>query len=260
MIFHAVSFFRRAEGERPLVMGHRGVRGSAPENTMAAFEEARRQGADAFELDVLVCRTGEAVVIHDPTLERVTGGADPRAVADLSYSELKRVDVGSGERVPLLSEALAFARERRLGVNVEIKREAPDRLAVVTAAARLMRGWDPKHPIMVSCFDPMMLTAFGPLAPRVPRGLLVHRVWWRHYALALPVPLGIEAVHIERTIATPALVRRLKGLGMVVSVWTVNAAREALDLAELGVDSLISDTPGEVISALLAARGSSRAR
>lgn len=49
---YAVSFFRRAPGERPLVMGHRGVRGPAPENTMAAFEEAHRQGADAIELDV----------------------------------------------------------------------------------------------------------------------------------------------------------------------------------------------------------------
>ena len=61
-------------------MGHRGVRGAAPENTMAAFEEASRQGADAIELDVLVCRSGEAVVIHDPTLTRLTGGADTRAV------------------------------------------------------------------------------------------------------------------------------------------------------------------------------------
>jgi glycerophosphoryl diester phosphodiesterase len=225
---------------------------------MAAFEEAHRQGADAFELDVLVCRSGEAVVIHDPTLERLTGGADTRAVADLAYSELKRVDIGSGERVPLLSEVLAFARERRLGVNVEIKREAPDRLAVVSAAARLMRGWDPAHPLMVSCFDPFMLAAFGPLAPRVPRGLLVHRTWWRRYALALPLPLGIGAVHLCRTIASPAVVRRLKGLGLTVSVWTVNAAREAQDLADLGVDSLISDAPGEVLAGLEAARRSAR--
>lgn len=251
---YAVSFFRRAPGERPLVMGHRGVRGPAPENTMAAFEEAHRQGADAIELDVLVCRTGEAVVIHDPTLERLSGGADTRAVAALSYSELRRVDVGFGERVPLLSEVLAFARERRLGVNVEIKREAPDRLAVVTAAARLLRGWDPVHPRVVSCFDPWMLSAFGLMAPNIPRALLVHRTWYRRYALSLPLPLGVGAVHIERTIASPALVRRLKKLGLAVSVWTVNAAREALDLAELGVDSLISDTPGELISALDAAR------
>jgi glycerophosphoryl diester phosphodiesterase len=235
-------------------MGHRGVRGAAPENTMAAFEEAHRQGADAVELDVLVCRSGEAVVIHDPTLERVTGGEDKRAVADLTYTELRRVDVGAGERVPLLSEVLAFARERRLAVNVEIKRETPNQMAVVAAAARLLRGWDPAHPRVVSCFDPFMLAAFGALAPRVPRALLVHRVWWRRYALALPLPLGIEAAHIERTIASPALVRRLKGLGLTVSVWTVNTAGEALDLAALGVDSLISDTPGEVLAALEASR------
>lgn len=234
------------------MIGHRGVRGPLPENTLAAFEEAHRQGADAIELDVLVCRSGEAVVIHDPTLERVTGGADTRAVADLPWSELRRVDVGSGERVPLLVEALSLARELRLGVNVEIKRETPDRMAVVTAAARLLRGWHPNHPLIVSSFDPFMLAAFGPLAPRVPRALLVHRTWWTRYALALPLPLGITAVHIERVIASPRLVRRLKALGLTVSVWTVNEAREAVDLAALGVDSLISDAPGEILAALSA--------
>jgi glycerophosphoryl diester phosphodiesterase len=61
-------------------------------------------------------------------------------------------------------------------------------------------------------------------------------------------------VHIERVIASPALVQHLKGLGLMVSVWTVNEAREARDLAALGVDSLISDVPGEVLAAV-GARG-----
>lgn len=250
MIQFSASFWRREGRARPLVIGHRGVRGPRPENTMAAFEEAARQGADALELDVLVCGSGEAVVIHDPTLERATGGADRRAVAELSYEELRRVDVGGGCSVPLLAEVLAFARGRGLGVNVEIKREAPSRRAVAAAAARLVRGFDPACPIVVSSFDPAMLVMFGAMAPRVPRALLVHRTWYQRYALSLPLPLGVTAVHVERTIASPGLLRRLKGLGLVVNVWTVNAASEAVDLAAIGADGIISDAPGEVLAAL----------
>jgi glycerophosphoryl diester phosphodiesterase len=216
---------------------------------MAAFELAAQQGADAIELDVLVCRSGEAIVIHDPTLERVTGGEDTRAVADLTYGELRRVDVGGGERAPLLAEVLSFVRERRLGVNIEMKRETPNRLGVVRATARLIRSFDPGCPRIVSSFDPLMLAAFATMAPRVPRALVVHRSWYRHYALALPLPLGLTAVHVERTIASPELLRRLKALGLAVSVWTVNTPSEALDLAMIGADGIITDAPGEILEA-----------
>src|SRR6185436_14185576 len=111
----AVGAWRRAD--RPLILGHRGVRGTLPENTLAAFEAAAGEGADGIELDVRVCGTGELVVVHDPTLERVTGGRDRRAIAEIAHHELARVDVGAGQRVPTLTEVLAMARTRRLRVN-----------------------------------------------------------------------------------------------------------------------------------------------
>jgi glycerophosphoryl diester phosphodiesterase len=162
-------FRRRSPRSRPpLVIGHRGVgpagggggaggggvegaegRAAPPENTLAAFEEAARQGADAIELDARLCASGEVVVLHDADLRRPTRGADPRAVGAVPWGELRRVDVG-GERVPLLADALALARARRLAVNVEVKRDVPDRVAMVRAMARLLRGWDPAHAVLVS--------------------------------------------------------------------------------------------------------------
>jgi glycerophosphoryl diester phosphodiesterase len=76
--------WRRAD--RPLVIGHRGVRGDRPENTLAAFEHAGDQGADGIELDVRTCGSGELVVIHDPTLKRVSSGSEARAVAEVMAS------------------------------------------------------------------------------------------------------------------------------------------------------------------------------
>ena len=137
--------FARVDG-RPRIIGHRGVRvvpgvraehdAVPPENTLPAFEQALREGAEGVELDVRVCATVELVVLHDATLGHVTAGADTRAVDALSWSDLARVPLASGAHVPRLAEVLAFARARKLPVNVELKRDVPSRTAIVTAAAR----------------------------------------------------------------------------------------------------------------------------
>jgi glycerophosphoryl diester phosphodiesterase len=142
-------------------------------------------------------------------------------------------------------------------VNVEIKYDVPDRPALVAAAARLLRSWDPAHPILVSSFNPAMVAAFAPLAPRVPRALIVHRSRWTELALTLPRRLGMIAIHIERVLASPALVRALRAQGLLVSVWTVNDPREARDLVSIGATGIISDVPGAILSALSAPRASS---
>jgi glycerophosphoryl diester phosphodiesterase len=237
-------FRRRAD--RPRIIGHRGVRGDgAPlENTLAAFARAAEEGADGVELDVRLSADGELVALHDPTLERVTGGADLRAVAELRARELAAVDLG-GARVATLAEALAFGRARRLTMNVEMKRDVPDRLAVARATARLLGSWDPKHPVLVSSFDPPMLFAFAAFAPEVPRALLINRTWYFEVARAARM-LGFDGVHVERTVASPAFVRRLRAGGALVQVWTVNHAVEARDLDAIGVDGIISDRPAEM--------------
>jgi glycerophosphoryl diester phosphodiesterase len=97
----------RGAGAGPRVIGHRGAAGAAVENTLEAFDEAARQGADGVEFDVRPCRGGELVVLHDADLGRVTGGADRRAVAALDARELGRVRLAGGERVPRLEEAVA---------------------------------------------------------------------------------------------------------------------------------------------------------
>src|ERR671922_2761538 len=74
------------------IIAHRGASGSAPENTVAAFELAARQGADAFELDVRLTADEVPVVLHDPTLGRTTDGQGP--LSALGISELEQVDAG----------------------------------------------------------------------------------------------------------------------------------------------------------------------
>jgi glycerophosphoryl diester phosphodiesterase len=220
------------------------------ENTLPAFTAAADEGAEAFELDVRVCASGDLVVAHDPTLERVTDGADGRAIADLALHDLARVPLPGGAHVPTLAEVLAFARARRLPVNVEMKRDAPSRAEIVRATARLLARWDPAHPILVSSFDPAMLSLLALLAPHVPRAVLVHRTAWYRLHAATSIPIGAAAVHIVRTLTAPELLKGFKAQGLLVNVWTVNDAAEARDLAALGVDGLITDDPGAIRAAI----------
>ena len=111
----------RKPGALPLVLGHRGARHAAPENTHAAFELSRSEGAAGVELDVRLVKSGEVVVLHDPTLGRVTGNADRRAAEQLTWAETKSADIGRGEHVPLLSDVLDWAASHDQLVNVEVK-------------------------------------------------------------------------------------------------------------------------------------------
>jgi glycerophosphoryl diester phosphodiesterase len=243
--------FRRRDGSSPYVFGHRGVRGAAPENTMAAFDVAARAGADGIELDVRLCRSGELVVCHDPTLERLTAGRDVRRVADLDADEISRVDVGDGQGVPLLRDVFGMAQGRGLRVNVELKRDVPSRPRLVGETVRMLRDLGPFVPrVLVSSFDPWMLAYLGWLLPGVLRGYLFApspaylRTGWPAIAL------GADAVHPERTLCRADRIRRWRARGKLINVWTVNDADEARALSALGVDAIITDAPRAIIDAV----------
>jgi len=216
---------------------------------MAAFEIAAAAGADGIELDVRLCRSGELVVCHDANLARLTEGRDTRNVVDLDRGELAGVDVGRGQRVPLLGEVLAWAEGRRLRVNIEMKRDVPDRRAVVRETARLLEG-APLPPVIVSSFDPWMLAYLSWRRPSLLLGYLFasdHKLTRSGWAGRV---IHVGAMHPERTEIDGPGFRAWQKRGRIVNVWTVNEAAEARALAAMGVDAIITDLPrhiGEVV-------------
>ncbi|HTJ80799.1 MAG TPA: glycerophosphodiester phosphodiesterase family protein [Polyangiaceae bacterium] len=236
----------RHRGDRPAIVGHRGVRGPLPENTMAAFEEAIRQGADAVELDVRLARSGEVVVLHDPDLVRVAG--DPGRAEDLSYAELRAADLGRGERVPLLADVLELAARSHVGVNVELKHDVPSRRALALATARVLAAF-PKVDVVVSSFDPWTLAAHRLLAPKRAYAELIHESTYHDIAFLLARGLRFDGVHVEKSLATPARIDRFLRRGYVAA-WTILEPAEARRVAALGVAVIITDTPGAILAAL----------
>ena len=111
--------------ERPWIIGHRGVPGAAPENTLSSLELAISQGADLVEIDLHLSADGQLVVIHDDRVDRTTNGTG--RVGDLSFKALRALDAGSwmgpmfgGEKIPTLAEALAISADRA-GIVVDLK-------------------------------------------------------------------------------------------------------------------------------------------
>jgi glycerophosphoryl diester phosphodiesterase len=251
-----VERLRRAPGAAPLVLGHRGARHAAPENTHAAFELARVEGAAGIELDVRLVKTGEIVVAHDPALGRVTGGADRRAVEQLPWSEARSVDIGKGERIPLLSDVLDWAAQHDQLVNVEVKSDVKRRLDLLRGVIELLE----RHPfaargVLLSSFDPRFVWRLARSLPALPSAFLFHTKSPIARAAALVgaatfTRLGARAVHPEHVLVTAPRMAAWRTRHALVGVWTVNDENRARELSGLGVDYIVSDRPGAILGAL----------
>lgn len=242
------------------MLGHRGASADFPENTLAAFRAALEQGADGVELDVMRCASGEVVVVHDDDLARVTAHAPDsrRRVRVSTLDELRRFDVGRGERVPTLDEVFEALGPEAF-VNVELKspevktpREhlellRDDGLAAATSEVLRRHGRlaEPRT-TLVSSFDPLQLLRFRSAAgDAVPLGFLFHRD--QHAAMqSLHHVLPVRAVHPEASLIDAAALLAWRRRGLLVNTWTVDDPREIAALVALGIDAIITNRPGPV--------------
>lgn len=246
----------RKPGASPLVLGHRGARHAAPENTHAAFELSRREGAAGVELDVRLVKSGEIVVLHDTTLARVTGNTDRRAVEPLTWAETRSADIGQGERVPLLSDVLDWAQRHDQLVNVEVKSDVRRRRDLLRGVIALLE----RHPygargVLLSSFDPRFIWRLARALPAIPSAFLFHTKSPMARAAALVgaatfTRLGARAVHPEHALVTAQRMAAWRSKNALVGVWTVNDPARAQALSKLGVDYIVSDNPGIVLAAL----------
>lgn len=248
----------------PLLIGHRGAAGLAPENTMPSFREAvERWAVDMIELDVRASSDGECVVIHDATVDRTTNGTGP--VAGMTLEELRELDAGyrfvdehgdhpfrgQGITIPTLDEVLEtfpdtpFTVEIKIGTVQEPLRETIRRH---DAADRvIVAGMDYRHQTLFRDYEGARS------APTRTAGWFYafHRLrlaWgWPRRAHVFQVPElhphdGREDEGARR-IVTERFIRDAARRGVPVHVWTVNDPEAMRRLLEWGVDGLITDRP-----------------
>lgn len=238
----------------PRLIGHRGARESAPENTLASLREAARQGAAWVEIDVMLTADGVPVLIHDDTLDRTTNGHGP--VDAIGLAALRALDAGAwfdarfaGERVPTLEEALAVIGELRLGLNLEIK-PYPGRGCDTAAAALavLAARWPAGRPLLVSSFEVECLEVARDTAPALPRGYLMEEppADWA----AVADRLGAATLNVDQARQTAETVAAFGATGRPVLAYTVNDVERARTLFGWGVAAVFTDAPGRLTSGL----------
>lgn len=226
------------------VWGHRGSSGSAPENTLAAFELAVRHGAHGVELDVQRSADGVVVVVHDETVDRTTQGTG--RVVDLAAARLGNLGI------PTLADVLDLLSPTDLRVNVELKNGIEpypgleEDVEAVVGASRLAA--DASERVLYSSFNHRSLARLADLGSRVPRGVLhvaaIVRPW--EYAASF----GAQALHPMALTVLASEVALAHEAGMAVHAWTVDDPAGVRALAAAGVDAVITNVPDVALAAL----------
>ena len=229
---------------RPRLVGHRGANALAPENTLLAIRLAAEHGLDLVEVDVYLSRDAELMVIHDEDLERAAGRRE--RVDSLTANELARVDLGAGQGVPRLLEVLDLARERGIGVYVELKGERTG----AALGALVHAGGARAVELISGSFEVPLVSELRASAPDVPRSVLFRRTSTQ----AMRDICASVAARYAHPCFRPldrALVDGLHAAGLLVMAPHTNDPAEARTFAADGIDVLATDDPA-VLTPLLA--------
>jgi glycerophosphoryl diester phosphodiesterase len=201
----------------PLLLGHRGMRGSseAKENTLEAFDHALQQGCDGFEFDVRLTGDGRAVICHDPKIDGVT---------------LSRAVASQLTHLPLLEQVLQrFHRTAFLDIELKVA-------GLESSVASALAKFPPERGYVISSFLPQVVQA---LDSKFLRGIICET----RSQLQSCRSLKVEYLIAQSKLVSEQLVRKVHDAEANILVWTVNDAKRMGQLAEWGVDGIISDDP-----------------
>lgn len=231
---------------RRLLFGHRGAPATGlPENSLASFQRALDDGANALESDVHRTRDGAIVVAHDPEVQGLL-------ISSASLAEVQAKDLGAGERVPLLTDMLA--RFTGVPINIDLKQAG-----IAGDVVKLLVERREAERVLLASFHVSELQAVRAAGYPGPTGLAKDEIarlavvpWpllklWRLRGARAQVPMrsGRFRFDSERFIA------RAHAVGIKVDYWTINDVDDARTLVALGADGIMSDDPGGVRAAVL---------
>lgn len=229
-----------------LVIAHRGASGQRPENTLPAYALAVEQRADMIEIDLHRTRDGAVVITHDESLEGLGGRGE---IADATLEEVRVLDAGEGERVPLLDEVLdAFGAA--IPFNLELKQATSGPYpGLEDLALEAVRARGLLERTLFSCFEPRVLARLRELEPEARVALLVSPRSAAD-AVARAGALGAEALNPWFGLVTEALLAEAHGAGLAVHPYTVDAEADLERLCGWGVDGIFTNHPARLLRLL----------
>jgi glycerophosphoryl diester phosphodiesterase len=231
----------------PRVIGHRGAKEYAPENTLESIHTAADLGVEWVELDVKLTKDQVPIIFHDDTLDRTTNGSGP--VAEMLYDDICQLEAGSwfadsfaGIKIPSLEEALEVIYARNLGFNMEIKAcPGREKETAEVALDYLASSWDDHNRLLISSFSHVSLEVAIEMAEDWSRGLLLEK--------EMPENLQEVVEYITpKTInfnadTEASIVEDLLDFELPLLCYTVNDPMVARRMVNMGVDCFFSDCP-----------------
>ncbi|MFE3854740.1 glycerophosphodiester phosphodiesterase [Streptomyces griseorubiginosus] len=214
-----------------LTIGHRGVMGTEPENTLRSFVAAQQAGLDVIELDLHLSKDGALVVMHDTHVDRTTDGTGP--IAEKTLTELRALDAGRGEQVPVFEEVLDSVRSP---LQAEIKD-----IAAARALAEVMIRRDLVSRVEVSSFHDEAIAEIGRLVPGVRTALIGSRFGPDIVERAVEAGAGTVCLNIRRL--TLEVVEAARKADLKIIGWVVNTQDHLRLVRALELDGATTDYP-----------------
>ena len=235
------------------IIAHRGASADAPENTLAAFELAARQGAKCVELDVSISSDQIPFVHHDDTLERCTNGSGylcAHTAAQLDKFTAANNHSGfNNEPIPRLSTTIDRLNQLNLGLNLEIKPTPGLEIETTTAICETIKTyWKSDLPLLLSSFNQEALALARDLLPGAPRALIVCAVPsnWRQ----LTQQLLCSNLHVAAELLKEEQAEAVLDASLGLYCFTVNDVEQAKRLFDMGVHGVFTDRPKKLLTAL----------
>ena len=235
-----------------IIIGHRGARGEAPENTLGGFQYIHDLGIRAVEFDVRQLKDGELIIMHDDNFLRTTG-AD-QALYDLNSQQLEAYNQAhiwmdwEKQLTPTLRQTLSMIHDFE-HIEVEVKAVATMTEAekLVVELQKQLHGFE--QTAVITSFDLKIHQALKQQYSIFKRGLLVEDDI-KYQAIEQALELGCCQIGWMNQLATDEMIQATQHAHLKVSVWTVNDVERAKHLQSLGIDGLITDFPKMMLEQL----------
>jgi len=218
-------------------IGHRGAKGHCTENTLESISLALEMGVDGIEIDVHLCASGELVVFHDFTLDRLSDGFGE--ISTKSYEQLQELRIKGDYKIPLLTEVLDLI-EGKCSINIELKGQHTAKGTCAIITKYIDKGWEYSS-ILVSSFQENELLEVKKINSNILIAILSKASV--EEAIEWGKVLNATAIHPSLGIITRQSVIDAHNEGFNVNVWTVNEPEDIARMIEFGVDGIISDFP-----------------
>ncbi|MFE7706652.1 glycerophosphodiester phosphodiesterase [Streptomyces sp. NPDC057486] len=205
--------------------------GVEPENTLRSFVHAEQAGMDVIELDLHLSKDGALAVMHDAEVDRTTDGTGP--IAEKTIAELRELDAGQGERVPVFEQVLDAVRSP---LQAEIKDAAAAR-----ALAEVMLRRDLVDRVEVSSFHDEAVAEITQLVPGVRTVLIASR--WKSDVVDRAKAVGAATLALNIRRLTLEVVEQAHAEGVKVIGWVVNTQDHLRLVRALGLDGATTDFP-----------------